>query len=143
MSNLNIADGRKRFTINGDENRAFYVNLTDNQIAVRAKKALAFIKSMEADQYLTDENTDEIDAIEKNNDDLRAQIDYVFAEGVSQAVFGNISPTAVVDTKTKKTFFEAFLEAIMPEIEKEQKLMKKSMEESEKRIQKYTNKYRK
>ena len=140
MGNLNISDGRKRFTINGDESRAIYVNLTDNQLAVRAKKAMEFVKNMEVENYLT-EGTDEIDAIEKVNEDVRRQIDYVFGEGTSQAVFGNISPTAVVDAKTKKTFFEAFLEAIMPEIEKEQKLMKKSMEESEKRISKYTAKY--
>ena len=141
-TNLVINDGRKKFTVNGDENRAFYVNLADNMILVRAKKAMNFFKSLKQEDYMK-EGMDEIDAIEKINEDCRKQIDYVFDYGVSEAVFGNISPMATVDQKTGKIYSEAFLEAIMPQIEKAQKAMEKSMKESDKRIQKYTAKYTK
>ena len=136
MPNLTIADGRKKFTINGDESRAFYVNLTDNGLAVRAKKARDFVHELKIDEH-----EDEIDFIDRANTEMRKQIDYVFGDGVSESVFGNIFLTAVVDDKTGKTFFEAFFDSIMPEVEKAQKIAEKSMKESEKRISKFTAKY--
>lgn len=33
--NINLSDGRKKYCINGDENRAFYTNLTDDEMSYR------------------------------------------------------------------------------------------------------------
>ena len=137
MPNININDGRKKYTINGDENRAFYVNLTDSGIAVRAKYAMKQLEDL-----AIDETMDGIEMAIFADEEARKQIDYIFDGEVSKAVFGNISPFAVVDRETGEMFFEAFLKAILPEIEKDQKELQKSMEESEKRIAKYTSHYK-
>lgn len=137
MPNININDGRKKYTINGDENRAFYVNLTDSAIAVRAKYAMKQLENL-----ALDENMDGVEMTAFADEEARKQIDYIFDAEVSKAVFGNISPFAVVNRKTGEMFFESFLKAILPEVEKDQKELMKSMEESEKRISKYTSHYK-
>lgn len=143
MANINIADGRKKFTVNGDENRAFYTNLTDDEIGYRAEQAPKRIAAY-ADELSAKVESGEVSELEARHiisEKAKEEIDNVFDADVSSVVFGRISVFAEGDPKTHETLFELFWKSMFPHLKKEIKNAQKHLAESEKRIAKYTAKY--
>jgi TPP-dependent indolepyruvate ferredoxin oxidoreductase alpha subunit len=84
-----------------------------------------------------DAGSEIIQTVEKLNDLICDQIDYVFDAKISKTIFGNKSPLALIKGNL---FFENFMNAVQPIIEKE---INKQMAETEKKTSKYTSKYNK
>lgn len=142
---LNIPDGRNRFIINGDENRAFYTNLSDTEIAYRAENFVNSVKSYIEDLEKKAESGEMTDIEFRHavDEEVKKQIDYIFDASASKVVFGNLSIFAEGNRKTGETLFELFWAAMFPQLEKEMKAAAQRMADSDKRIAKYTAKYRK
>jgi hypothetical protein len=140
--NLNINEGRKGITINGDENRKIYINLSDSNILVRAKKAKQLInekvKDIENIPTPQDDTNKEtyLDKIDEINQFYRNQINYIFNYNVSDVVFGDFEPTTLCDNG--ESLAEVFLDQILPEVASS---VTSAQKKSEKRIKTYTAKY--
>ena len=142
MQSIRFDDGFKEFMINDDPNKVIRFDPTDFSIIERFNTAMKNIE--QSTQELTNdieidskgEPADELDiaaeAVAKVNKFIKDQIDYIFDSPVSDMVFGNKSPLAMVKGVP---LFERFILAAQAVIEKE---LKAEMKASEKRISKYT-----
>lgn len=136
IMNLNVPDGRTTIYINGDKEKPVRINLYDESVFIRAKKAMEEIESITVQ---ADEGMDvlmKIDEADRISNEVKRWINYIFDYDVSSVVFGNFSPMTIV-TKSGKTYFQVFLDAIMPKISEAQK---KSIDAQRKRVDKYTAK---
>lgn len=137
MNNFNIKDGIKRFTINGDENKVIYINISDLGISKRAKQAekeLAQIAE-ECSNISESLSIDEsIDLIDKLDTKVKKIIDYILNTNASETVFGVTNCLSMCDGQP---LFQNFLDAILPEIEKGTQT---EINKSRKNINKYTSK---
>jgi hypothetical protein len=138
---LNIPDGRKEFFVNNDPNRVLRLNLTDDQLIPRIKKALDSLESYKEKVAETGDKYEIEELIDDYNREVRERLNEAFDYDVSSAVFQNMSVTAQV-TDDGKTFIEVFLDAIMEKIVAAQKEYQKNMRASNERINKHVNKYR-
>jgi hypothetical protein len=142
MQSIRFDDGFKEFMINDDPNRVIRFNPADYGIIERFNNALKNIEkateSLENDVNIDSkgeplsELEEAAEAVAKVNKLIKDQIDYIFDSPVSDMVFGNKSPLALVKGVP---LFERFIMAAKEVIEKE---VKKEMEASQKRIEKYT-----
>lgn len=92
---------------------------------------------LKSDGTPTETSKDIIKAVDKLNDLICKQIDYIFDNDISKVVFGNKSPLALIKGNL---FFENFMNAVQPIIERE---INNQMVETEKKTSKYTSKYNK
>lgn len=138
---LNIPDGRKEFFVNNDPNRVLRLNLTDDQLIPRIKKALDSLESYKEKVAETGDKYEIEELIDDYNREVRERLNEAFDYDVSSAVFQNMSVTAQV-TDDGKTFIEVFLDAIMEKIVTAQREYQKNMRASNERINKHVNKYR-
>jgi len=142
MQSIRFDDGFKEFMINDDPNKVIRFDPTDFAIIERFNVAMKNIEK--STEQLTDdisidskgEPVDELEsaaeAVSRVNKFIKEQIDYIFDSPVSDMVFGNKSPLAMVKGVP---LFERFIVAAQAVIEKE---LKTEMKASEKRISKYT-----
>lgn len=143
---LNIPDGRKEFYINGDESRVIRVNLNDDNIVTRARKAMRVLEKLadSVEGFKSENDDDFLDLLEHLDEEARKEINRVFEYDVSTPVFGGISPFAVVNDKGQ-VYVEAFLNAIMPKIEEDRQKhlaeIHAQAKASRARTDKYTKKY--
>jgi len=147
MQNLNIDDGKKRFTINNDPNRVIEFQPSDINLYSRlvdAQKNITKIANDMPDDLKKgiDENDDEVlERFAKLLSDLdkkvKEQIDFLFGSNVSDIVFESASSLSVVNGKF---FVERFLEAVTPILDRE---ITEVTQQSEKRINKHIGKYSK
>lgn len=135
--NLNINDGKEKIYVNKEkygEDRVIYINLDDNGIFERLKKANEKIKAYCTELSATAETDtrDIIDVFAETDSKIREQINYIFDnEKVSDMVFGSTYCTADVGGKM---YIEEFMEAIMPLIEEKFRI---SAKKTIKKIDKY------
>lgn len=144
---LNVLDGRKEFHINGDPNRAIFINTADVGILQRAKKSLQKIESVESELKQAESRADVdeetyFSMLEKAQQTAKDALNDIFAADIADTVFGLLSPFAVVK-EDGTTYFEAFVEAILPVVERDQQALQKAAQQSKQRTAKYTNKYAK
>jgi len=142
MQSIRFDDGYKEFMINDDPNKVIRFDPADFGIIERFNNALKNIeKATETIKNDIDINPqgeplseleEAAEAVAKVNKLIKDQIDYIFDSPVSDMVFGNKSPLALVKGVP---LFERFIMAAKEVIEKE---VKKEMEASQKRIEKYT-----
>ena len=142
MQNIRFDDGYKEFMINDDPNKVIRFDPADFGIIERFNTAMKNIeKASETIKNDIDINPqgeplseleEAAEAVAKVNKLIKDQIDYIFDSPVSDMVFGNKSPLALVKGVP---LFERFIMAAKEVIEKE---VKKEMEASQKRIEKYT-----
>ena len=142
MQSIRFDDGYKEFMINDDPNKIIRFDPADFGIIERFNNALKNIEkateSLENDVNIDSkgeplsELEEAAEAVAKVNKLIKEQIDYIFDSPVSEMVFGNKSPLALVKGVP---LFERFIMAAKEVIEKE---VKKEMEASQKRIEKYT-----
>ena len=128
MNNLNFNEGYKEFTINNNPNRVIRFNPTDIGIIERFEVTS---KKLEGIAAGISENESDEKVLAKLDAEIKAQIDYIFNQPVSEIVFGAQSPMAPVGGKM---LFERFLEAVLPEIKESIEIEKK---ESAERVGKY------
>lgn len=141
MRNINIDDGLKEFTINGDKNRVIRFNPADINLLDRldrAEKDLEVEKEkleedVEIDLKGEAKNREDVEYIREMNNLIKDKIDFIFDADVSEAVFGNQSPLSTVKGRP---YFERFLDAIRPVLEEE---ITKEVEATDKRVSKYTD----
>jgi len=142
MQSIRFDDGYKEFMINDDPNKVIRFDPTDFAIIERFNNAMKNIEKA-TENLENDVNIDSkgeplseleeaAEAVAKVNKLIKEQIDYIFDSPVSEMVFGNKSPLALVKGVP---LFERFIMAAKEVIEKE---VKKEMEASQKRIEKYT-----
>lgn len=140
MQNLSFDDGYKEFSINGDDSRTIRFNPTDFAIIERIKTAYDEIEKamkveedieLNADGTPVEELGKAAEIVKGINDTIKKQIDYIFNNPVSDAVFGKQSPLAMLKGVP---LYERFLNTIIPVIQKE---VKTEQEASRKRISKY------
>lgn len=140
MRNLNINNGIREFTINGDENKVLRVNTSDLNLAKRAKKAqkeLSLIadECMNIDENMSiDESIAKLDALDTK---VKNTVDYIFNSNASDIVFGEMSSVSICDGQP---VFQNFLDAIIPEIEKDTQA---EIKKSQRNIKKYTSQVKK
>lgn len=145
MNNLNFDDGLKEFTLNNDPNRVIRFNPSDINLLNRFNQAQKTINEeqtkIKQDITLKENGEPEteqedyknaLEVINKTNQLIKDQIDFIFDSKVSDAVFGNQSPLSTVNGKP---FFERFFIAVKPLMESE---ITKEQKASKKRISKYT-----
>jgi len=142
MQSIRFDDGYKEFMINDDPNKVIRFDPADFGIIERFNTAMKNIeKASETIKNDIDINPqgeplseleEAAEAVAKVNKLIKDQIDYIFDSPVSDMVFGNKSPLALVKGVP---LFERFIMAAKEVIEKE---VKKEMEASQKRIEKYT-----
>lgn len=118
MESIIFEDGYKEFTINNDPDRTIRFNPSDVGIAERFREAYKAI-----DKRMSEKREgDTVALIGELDAEIKAQIDFIFNQPVSEKVFGRQSPMAPVGGKM---LFERFLEAVLPviteSIEKERK----------------------
>lgn len=142
MQSIRFDDGYKEFMINDDPNKVIRFDPADFGIIERFNTAMKNIE--EASETIKNdidinpqgeplsELEEAAEAVAKVNKLIKDQIDYIFDSPVSDMVFGNKSPLALVKGVP---LFERFIMAAKEVIEKE---VKKEMEASQKRIEKYT-----
>ena len=140
MANISIDDGREAITINGDPERVIYIQASDFNIKVRARKAQENIrKYLKKINKTKPENEEDCIAFLDNADkECRKQLNFIFNYDVSKPVFGACSP--LMRLENGKIYAEAFLEAILPELDR---IAEKAAKASEKRIAKHTKRYSK
>jgi hypothetical protein len=141
MQSINFDDGYKEFMINDDPNKVIHFSPADFSILERfnvARKRIVEIRDNITDDIKLNNAGEPLDelgeaaaVIGKVSALIREQVDYIFDSKVSDMVFGNTSPLAMVKGKP---LFERFIEAAQPFIEKE---IRSEMAASEKRINKY------
>lgn len=142
MQSIRFDDGYKEFMINDDPDKVIRFDPTDFAIISRFNETRKNIKS-EMDLLDKDVNIDNngepvdelesaAEAVSRVSNFIKEQVDYIFDSPVSDMVFGNKSPLAMVKGVP---LFERFIVAAQSVIEKE---IKAEMKASEKRISKYT-----
>lgn len=140
MNNLNFNDGYREYSINNDENRVIRFNPADVSIIERIKKVYGAIDDASKDLgdiELKNDGTpiesmeSYASVVERLNETIREQIDYLLNGKFSNAVFGNQSPLSMVNGEP---LYVGFLNSIVPEIKRE---AEKQRKESEKHILKY------
>ena len=143
MQSIKFDDGYKEFMINDDPDKVIRFDPTDFAIISRFNETRKNIKS-EMDLLDEDVNIDNsgepvdelesaAEAVSRVSNFIKEQVDYIFDSPVSDMVFGNKSPLAMVKGVP---LFERFIVAAQSVIEKE---IKAEMKASEKRISKYTS----
>lgn len=142
MQNIRFDDGYKEFMLNDDPDKVIRFDPADFAIINRFNEARKTIEKEidvlgdDAGISSTGEPTDELEeaaeAINRVNKLIREQVDYIFDSPVSEMVFGNKSPLAMVKGVP---LFERFIAAAQSVIERE---VKAEMKASEKRVSKYT-----
>jgi len=133
MNNININTGEIRLTINGDESRVIVFHPNDLQFVDNLYSLLADFENKEKEykekEAELDKNTDvnaygipvnlkdKLELMKEACEYTRGKIDYVFGEGTSQKVFGNMNTLDM---------FEQFFDGVTPYIQKvrDQKLSK-------------------
>lgn len=142
MKNLCFDDGYKEFSINNDPNKVIRFNPADLGIIERVNKAYQEIEKatkfksdieLKVDGSPVDVIGQAAELVKSVSDTVKAQIDYIFNSPVSEVVFGNQSPLAMVKGKP---LYERFLEAIIPVIQEE---VMTELAASKKRINKYVS----
>ena len=128
MNNLSFNEGYKEFTINNNPNRVIRFNPTDVGLVERFEVAS---KALEGVASRISEDESDAEVIAKLNAEIKAQIDYIFNQPVSEIVFGAQSPMAPVGGKL---LFERFLEAVLPVIKEN---INKEKKESAERVGHY------
>ena len=133
MANIIINDGLEKVTINGDENRAFYFNPTDFNLSKRLRDSLNSINKKIAELCSKEEELgdDYIELFDQLGNLVKEEIDNVFNAPVSKAVFGQVSPLAIIEGKM---YFSYVFDALMPIIENR-------LEESRQAMERHTAKY--
>lgn len=140
--NLNFDDGRKEYTINGDENKKIRINLGDPAILMRLNDFMKRTedKKKEYENQIKNEGMDDREYMTATTADmdafLRKEIDILLDYPVSDVVFGNMSPMATV--KGGKALYETFIDSLMPELKA---CAKKNAEAQKKRVDKYRKQY--
>jgi hypothetical protein len=129
--------------INDDPSRVIRFNPSDFSILERfneARRRIAEAQNTIENDVKINNNGKPLDelgeaaaVISKINTLIREQVDYIFDSKVSDMVFGNTSPLAMVKGKP---LFERFIEAAQPAIEKE---IRAELTASQKRINKYVS----
>lgn len=149
MQNLNFDEGYKEFNINGDESRVIRFNPSDIGIIERfneAKKNITGYQEKLKDIPLKADGNPDVEEKEyetaarlvgETRKFINTQIDYVFANPVSDTVFGMQSPLSSVGGVP---LFERFMNCAKPFVEKE---IKSESEVQQKRISKYQKVYHK
>ena len=143
---LNVSDGKQEFYVNGDPNRAIWINTNDTGIITRAKREVKKLEALQEEVMLAEQTLDEdsyIDMLEKSEDVAKKTINMIFAADVADTVFGLLSPFAIVKIENGRriTYMESFFDSIMPYIEKGIDGAVKEIKASKQRMSKYTNKY--
>lgn len=143
MQNIRFDDGYKEFMLNDDPDKVIRFDPADFAIINRFNEARKNIEKeidalgddVDVDNKgePVDELEDVAEAISKVNKLIREQMDYIFDSPISDMVFGNKSPLAMVKGVP---IFERFVAAAQSVIEKE---IKSEMKASEKRTSKYTS----
>ena len=142
MKSINFETGYKEFTINDDPERVIRFNPTDADILQRFRKALDDIRGekkklkdvgLKADGTASEDEM--FTELEKFNEFIRAELNYIFNSDVYDAVFAGQSPLAVVG-KEQKLLVEAFMEAALGVISEEVE------EASKERVKRYADAYR-
>lgn len=137
MASLNYGSSIKKFDINGDKNKVLCVNTTDTKIFKRLKetkpKIDRIIKDSEklGDDMTADEN---IELLDKLDDEVKSIIDYIFNTNASEVAFGNASCLSICENGLP--LFQNFMEALIDEIEKD-------LKKANSNISKYTSQVRK
>lgn len=144
---LNVLDGKKEFHINGDPNKAIWINTNDTGISTRAHRAQKQIQQMsdrlqEAQEKYEGKEPDDafFELLEEADHEAKKALNFVFASDIADTVFGLISPYAVVK-EDGTIFFNEFLNSIIPFVEKGKSELKDKTLASRQRTGKYTNKY--
>lgn len=148
MKSINFETGYKEFTINDDPERVIRFNPTDADILQRFRKALDDIRGekkklkdvgLKADGTASEDEMFTLEQasneLEKFNEFIREELNYIFNSDVYDAVFAGQSPLAVVG-KEQKLLVEAFMEAALGVISEEVE------EASKERVKRYADAYR-
>lgn len=152
IQEIQIDTGLIKFNLRDKTTKEFYgtiaFNPTDFNILKRFDEARKNI--IEAQKEFEEEDVDLkedgtpfetsnsiIKSVDKLNKLICEQIDFIFDSDISNTVFGNKSPLALIKGKL---FFENFMNSVHPIIEKE---INNQIVETEKRTSKYTSKYNK
>ena len=136
MRNLEINKGYKEYTINGDEAKVIRVKTTDFSLIdnLRNFEKKVITVAEELDEL---KNTDDADVILEKikaaDKKVKAELDMIFDDNVSEVVFGSMNCLSYTDGQPVAY---GFIEAIIPEIEKDLKAEGKA---AQKRIEKYSN----
>ena len=147
--NINFDEGLTKLTINDDEDRFIYVNLTDYNIITRFEEAQKNInnKLKEYDDIeIKADGTANVDteyatrAIKDITEYVEAQFDYIFNSDVSKTVFNGQSCLSSVGGVP---LYERFILAIIPMIEKEAKSEKKQAEKNMKKYKEQAARFQK
>ena len=108
---ISIAPGKiKKFRIDGDDNRIIRLDVSDNNVAVRASERIPALKELEQQirdfgKSSEDEDGDDVEArlvrfaTEYKNIDsaMKAHIDYIFNADVSEACCNGASMYDIID----------------------------------------------
>lgn len=130
MNNLVLDDGYKEFTINNDPDRVIRFNPTDTALVERFKKSQKTLDALIKELGETKPDNME-EALERIDTAIKREVDAIFNQPVSEKVFGNQSPLAMVGGKP---LFERFFEAVIPVITDE---MKKQTKQRQKKVSSY------
>lgn len=144
MKSINFNEGLKKFCINDDESRVICFNPGDQNIMVRADKAVKRIeeyqKHMEnirlnPDGTPVDETPEAIQILEGFDDLVRKETNYIFNADVYDIAFAGQSPLSPAGNEF---LFEAFYNVVIPMIKEETEAFNKA---AQKRVEKYTKGY--
>lgn len=135
MENLKYNDGVIRLAINGDENRIISFAPDDIGFMQRYYELIAFLelreqeyinKAKEIDENSKNKNLDGLKLLREMCEDVKTQIDIVFGEGTSKAVFGN---------SLRQDMFIQFFDGLAPYINKvRENKIKKYTEQNKKNV---------
>lgn len=137
---LNVCDGRKEFHINGDPNRAVWINTLDAGAITRGRKEIGKLDAIQKEVLKAEQGGDDefyFDVLEKAETALKFSLNMIFAADIADTVFGLLSPLAIV-REDGTTFYEEFINSIMPIVERD---CKAAQEASKLRVSKHIDKY--
>lgn len=112
LENLNLGiNTKKRFTIDGDENKILEIDVQDMSIMSRIKPAMKKINGVKSHweelqkidpDNISDEEMDELQsALEESEKEMREGIDFLFNTNVCEVCLGNTSAFTPIDGKLK------------------------------------------
>lgn len=120
MKSINFNTGIKKYAINGDEDNAVSINVSDLNLFKRIKDSETAFDPILA-RLDEEENTPEL--LAEVDKAIKDKLDFIFGTNISEKVFGGTNCLSPLEDGNLlfMAFFEAFVPVVLEDIKKTQK----------------------
>lgn len=134
ITGLNFNDGKKGYSVNGDENRIIYFNPSDVNLYDRVEKAgeeiTSAIESLPSD--FVNENPETLvvmETVKLAQEKIKKALNFMLDSDCYDAIFGNTSPLTPVNGELLiNGVMQGLTELIIAESEKDMKALNKKLD---------------